>query len=226
MNRRQYSPFDRLLSNVDNALRTLSPGVTKAERPSPAPHTEPTVTRPRSAPTDGGHQPGASTRHTLGLMRINHTGEVCAQALYQGQASTAGLPHIRLAMEAAAREEEDHLAWCEARIEELGGRPSRLNPLFYAVSYAIGATAGLAGDRWSLGFVAETEHQVARHLEKHLYQLPQDDSRSRAILEQMRADEIQHAQTAETAGAASLPLPVRHMMTAMSKVMTFTTYRI
>lgn len=225
MTRRHYSPLDRLLSNVDNALRTLSPGVTKGERPSPAPAASSADSNPQQDVPR--HSTAANpARHTLGLMRINHTGEVCAQALYQGQASTAGLPHIRLAMEAAAREEEDHLAWCESRIKELGGRPSRLNPLFYAISYTIGATAGLAGDRWSLGFVAETEHQVARHLEKHLYQLPEDDSRSRAILEQMRADELGHAQTAETAGAATLPLPVRHLMTAMSKVMTFTTYRV
>src|SRR5699024_4280828 len=123
-------------------------------------------------------------RQVTGLMRINHTGEVCAQALYQGQATTATLPHIRHAMEAAAQEEEDHLAWCDDRIRELGGVPSRLNPLFYAVSYALGAGAGLAGDRWSLGFVSETERQVVRHLDNHLSRLPTSDVRSRAILEQ------------------------------------------
>lgn len=210
---RQLSPLDKLLSSADNALRTLTPGTTKAER-------QPANDSPAGALAD------TERRHIAGLMRINHTGEVCAQALYQGQASTASLPHVRHAMEQAAREEEDHLAWCEDRLAELGSVPSKLNPLFYAMSFGIGAAAGLAGDRWSLGFVAETEHQVVRHLEDHLQQLPMDDQRSRAILEQMRIDELKHAVTAEGAGGAQLPPPIQHVMSLMSKVMTWSTYRI
>jgi len=198
MTERRLSPLDRLLARADNALRTLTPGTVQAER------------SPTSSPTGPGSDiqpgtlPGDQRRHVLGLMRINHTGEVCAQALYQGQASTASLPHIRHAMEESAREEEDHLAWCEE----------------------VGATAGLIGDRWSLGFVTETENQVVKHLESHLYQVPESDLRTRAILEQMKTDELKHAVTAKDAGGADLPLPVRHAMTLMSKVMTFTTYRI
>jgi ubiquinone biosynthesis monooxygenase Coq7 len=211
--RRQLSGLDKLLSRADNALRTLTPGTTKAER-------QPDNDAPASTLVD------ADRQHIAGLMRINHTGEVCAQALYQGQASTASLPHVRRAMEEAAREEEDHLAWCEERLGELGSVPSKLNPIFYATSFAIGAIAGLAGDRWSLGFVAETEHQVVRHLEAHLQQLPADDARSRAILEQMRVDELKHALSAENAGGAALPPPLQAAMKAMSKVMTWSTYRI
>lgn len=219
MSERRLTPLDKLLARADNALRTLTPGTVKAERaPAPEPYAH--------TGNERGFLPEDQRRHVLGLMRINHTGEVCAQALYQGQASTAGLPHVRLAMEEAAREEEDHLAWCEERISELGGVPSKLNPLFYAMSYAVGATAGLVGDRWSLGFVSETENQVVRHLDSHLYQVPESDLRTRSILEQMRADELRHAITAKDAGGAELPLPVRHAMTLMSKVMTFTTYRI
>ncbi|ASK33037.1 demethoxyubiquinone hydroxylase family protein (plasmid) [Alcanivorax sp. N3-2A] len=215
MTARQLSPLDRLLSRVDNALRTLTPGTTRAERQNPAP------VEGEDAPL-----PDTLRRHVAGLMRINHTGEVCAQALYQGQASTATLPHVRHAMEEAAREEEDHLAWCEDRILELGSVPSRLNPLFYAISYALGAGAGLAGDRWSLGFVSETEQQVVRHLEDHLTRLPDNDLRSRAILTQMREDELRHAITASDAGGAPLPPPIKGAMALMSKVMTFSTYRL
>lgn len=156
MTGRRYSALDQLLAKADNALRTLTPGVTTGDRPTPGPNSE------ISANTK---------RHTAGLMRINHTGEVCAQALYQGQAATAKLPHVRHAMEEAAREEEDHLAWCEERLRELDSAPSKLNPIFYALSFGIGATAGLIGDKWSLGFVAETEYQVVKHLENHLAQL-------------------------------------------------------
>ncbi|MED5387552.1 MAG: 2-polyprenyl-3-methyl-6-methoxy-1,4-benzoquinone monooxygenase [Pseudomonadota bacterium] len=219
MSERRLSPLDKLLARADNALRTLTPGTIQAER-APA-HASPAPDAP-----EAGSLPADKRRHVLGLMRINHTGEVCAQALYQGQASTASLPHVRHAMEEAAKEEEDHLAWCEERIRELGGVPSKLNPLFYAMSYAVGATAGLVGDRWSLGFVSETENQVVRHLESHLFQVPESDLRTRAILEQMKADELKHAVTAKDAGGADLPPPVRHAMTLMSKVMTFTTYRI
>lgn len=216
---RHYSPLDRLLNRADNALKTLTPGATQANRRSPA-QTGPAEAQVEASLNDD------ERRHVAGLMRINHTGEVCAQALYQGQASTATLPHVRHAMEEAAREEEDHLAWCEDRIRELGAVPSRLNPLFYAMSYTLGAVAGLAGDRWSLGFVSETEKQVVHHLENHLTHIPQQDDRTRAILTQMRSDELKHAVTAADAGGAPLPAPVRHAMTAMSKVMTFTTYRI
>ncbi|GAA5126263.1 2-polyprenyl-3-methyl-6-methoxy-1,4-benzoquinone monooxygenase [Alloalcanivorax gelatiniphagus] len=216
MTERQLTPLDRLLSRVDNAMRTLTPGSAHAER------------QPQGLQEarDEGPLSDDERRHVTGLMRINHTGEVCAQGLYQGQASTATLPHVRHAMEEAAREEEDHLAWCEDRIRELGGVPSRLNPIFYAMSYALGAGAGLAGDRWSLGFVAETENQVVRHLENHMTRLPMRDRRSRAILEQMRSDELKHAVTASDAGGAPLPPPVRGAMTLMSKVMTFATYRV
>ena len=213
--RRNLSPIDRLLSSVDNAMRTLTPGTARSERATPG------VDQTDHSPTEP-----LSREHLAGLMRINHTGEVCAQALYQGQASTARLPTVRKAMEEAAREEEDHLAWCEARLAELDSVPSRLNPLFYAMSYGIGAVAGLAGDRWSLGFVSETEQQVVRHLESHLAQVPDSDLRTRAILEQMREDELRHAVTAKGAGGADLPPPVRAAMTLMSKVMTFSTYRI
>ena len=157
------------------------------------------------------------------LMRVNHTGEVCAQALYQGQALTAREPHLREAMEEAAREENDHLAWCEARLEELDARTSLLNPLFYAASLGLGTAAGLAGDRWSLGFLAETERQVVRHLEGHLLRLPRQDERSRAILEQMRVDEGAHATRAVEEGAAELPAPLRRAMGLSARVMTGST---
>jgi len=216
MNRpRQLTATDLFLGRIENALKTLSPGATRAER-----QPEPTSAAPSRAPQ------GDQARHIAGLMRINHTGEVCAQALYQGQATTARLPRVRQAMEQAAREEEDHLAWCEDRLRELDSIPSKLNPLFYAMSFTVGAVAGLAGDRWSLGFVSETERQVVRHLESHLSQLPPDDHRSQAILKQMRDDELRHAVTAEQSGGAPLPTPIRHAMTLMSKVMTWSTYRV
>lgn len=210
---RKYTAVDQLLSRVDNALRTLTPGVTRTQRPL------------RESRDDNG-MPAGHRRHTAGLMRINHTGEVCAQALYQGQATTARLPHVRHAMEQAAQEEEDHLAWCETRLRDLDAIPSRLNPIFYALSFSIGAVAGVAGDRWSLGFVSETERQVVRHLESHLAQIPSADEQTRRILEQMRDDELKHATTAEQAGGAELPPPVKGLMRVMSKVMTFTTYRL
>jgi ubiquinone biosynthesis monooxygenase Coq7 len=211
---RRYTTMDQWLARADNALRTLVPGTTRAQR------------EPEAGPVPAHSEPPASERaHIAGLMRINHTGEVCAQALYQGQATTARLPDVREAMEASAREEEDHLAWCEQRINELGGHPSRFNPIFYALSFSLGAAAGLAGDRWSLGFVAETEHQVVRHLESHLDRIPPADEQSRRIIAQMRADELKHAVTAEEAGGAQLPPPVKNAMTLMSEVMKFTTYR-
>ena len=158
------------------------------------------------------------------LMRVNHSGEICAQALYQGQALTARDSAARAALEHAAQEETEHLAWTERRITELGGRKSLLNPLWYAGSFAIGATAGLLGDKWNLGFLAETEHQVVRHLEGHLQRLPAADRKSRAIVEQMRDDEARHATSALRHGGAELPSPVRAAMQLSSKVMTGTAF--
>ena len=158
--------------------------------------------------------------------RINHTGEVCAQALYQGQALTASLPHIREQMEHAAEEEVDHLVWCEQRIRELGSHTSLLNPLFYGLSFAIGASAGAISDKVSLGFVAATEDQVCKHLDDHLQQIPSSDRKSRAILEQMRIDEEEHATSALDAGGYRFPAPIKFGMSLMAKVMTSSTYRI
>jgi len=158
------------------------------------------------------------------LMRINHVGEVCAQALYSGQAFTSRNPAIVDALKEAAAEETDHLAWCESRIQELGGRKSLLNPVWYAGSFTLGAIAGAVGDRWNLGFLAETEQQVSAHLSSHLAQLPAEDAKTRAIIEQMHADESAHAQEAHDLGAAALPTPVKKMMKLSSKIMTKTAY--
>jgi ubiquinone biosynthesis monooxygenase Coq7 len=211
---RHYSPLDRLIGEADRVLRTLAPGAMQASRPSPA--------ATQAAPTLNDEE----RRHAAGLMRINHTGEVCAQALYQGQALTARLPKVREEMAQAAREEEDHLAWCETRVNELGEQTSVLNPLWYGMSFCIGAAAGIAGDKWSLGFVAETERQVCEHLEGHLAQLPVQDEKTRAILNQMYADEDHHRQMAVAAGAAELPPPVKGLMSLISKVMTRTAYKL
>lgn len=213
-NDRHYSPVDRLLLQADMALRTLLPFSGQPARPSPAVVEQETELDARQ------------TRHIAGLMRINHTGEVCAQALYQGQALTARLPRVREAMEHAADEEIDHLAWCEQRIRQLGSHPSVLNPLFYGLSFGVGAVAGLVSDRVSLGFVAATEDQVVKHLDEHLQQIPEQDAKSRAILEQMRSDELEHANSALDAGGVRFPAPVKLGMTLLSKVMTKTTYRI
>jgi len=211
---RHYSPADRLLMQADSALRTLLPFSGQPARPSPA------VLKNEAELSE------SETRHVAGLMRINHTGEVCAQALYQGQALTARLPQVRRAMEQAAEEEIDHLAWCEQRIRQLGSHTSVLNPLFYGLSFGIGATAGLISDRISLGFVAATEDQVCKHLDEHLGQLPASDDKSRAILEQMREDEQQHSTAAIEAGGLRFPAPVKFGMSLVSKVMTKATYRI
>ena len=165
-------------------------------------------------------------RHAAGLMRVNHVGEVCAQALYQAQALTARSRELRAQMETAAREEQDHLAWTEQRLRELDDRPSLLNPLWYAGAFAIGLAAGRAGDRWSLGFVVETERQVEQHLAGHLERLPAADRASRAIVERMKEEEAQHARAAEGAGAARLPAPVRWAMRGAAKLMTSTAHRI
>ncbi len=211
---RHYSPADRLLMQADAALRTLLPFSGQPSRPSPA------LLKTEAELSE------SETRHVAGLMRINHTGEVCAQALYQGQALTARLPRVRQAMEQAADEEIDHLAWCEQRIRQLGSHTSVLNPIFYGLSFGIGASAGLISDRISLGFVAATEDQVCKHLDDHLGQLPAGDEKSRAILEQMRDDEAQHSTAAIEAGGLRFPAPVKFGMSLVSKVMTKATYRI
>lgn len=212
MTTRHYTPIDALLINIDQALRTLFGQPTTTGRPHPAAETPPT------------ELPPAEQIQTARLMRVNHTGEVCAQALYQGQALTARLETVRERMEQAAGEENDHLVWCKIRLQELDSHTSRLNPLFYAGAFALGALAGKAGDRWSLGFVAETEHQVVEHLDSHLRRLPVDDQHTRAILEQMRDDEAQHATQALAAGGIPLPLSIRQLMRGAAKVMTGTTY--
>jgi ubiquinone biosynthesis monooxygenase Coq7 len=205
---RDYSPVDQALMGFDQALRTVFGRPRVTERANPA---------EQHADVDLSED---ERRHVGGLMRVNHTGEVCAQGLYQGQALTARLSEVRESLERSALEENDHLAWCEQRLEELGARKSLLNPLWYAGSFAMGAAAGLAGDKWSLGFVVETERQVEDHLDDHIAQVPGDDQRTRAILEQMKADEIHHADVAHAAGGAELPTPVRLAMKAVSKVMT------
>lgn len=210
----QRSTIDQLLIQFDQALRTCVPGTTEANRESPA------------ANADEMELSNLEKQHAAGLMRINHTGEVCAQALYQGQATTALLGEVRKSLEQAAEEEVDHLAWCEQRLTELNSRPSVLNFLWYTLSFGLGAAAGLAGDRWSLGFVAETEHQVCEHLEDHLSKLPKQDNKSRAILEQMIADEKHHEETARQAGGLEPPIAIRQAMNAMSQLMKKTTYHI
>ncbi|MET0083038.1 MAG: 2-polyprenyl-3-methyl-6-methoxy-1,4-benzoquinone monooxygenase [Sedimenticola sp.] len=212
MSSRDYSPIDNALIGIDQALRTIF------GRPLVTERTNPANSLPESESSEEVRE------HTAKLMRINHTGEVCAQALYQGQALTAKLPDVRDSMERAAQEENDHLAWCESRLNELGNRKSFLNPLWYAGSFAIGAAAGAAGDKWSLGFVAETEHQVCAHLDSHLEQIPASDQKSRAILEQMREDELHHATVALEHGGAELPGPIKLAMKLTSKVMTRSVY--
>lgn len=202
------------MMQVDTGLRTLFGKPCTTERENPANDTAETDLTVNEKDLAGR------------LMRINHSGEVAAQGLYQGQALTAKLPEVRAKMERAAQEENDHLDWCEQRINELGTHTSYLNPLWYFGSVAIGATAGLAGDKWSLGFVAETEHQVVRHLDSHLKQISENDAKSRAILEQMKEDEGHHATVALNAGGAELPAPIKKFMSLSSKVMTKTVYRI
>ena len=213
MTDRHYSFADQLMLNADQALRTLFGRPQVTERPNPADD------MPDADLSD------VQRDHVARLMRINHTGEVCAQALYQGQALTARDPVVRTSMERSAAEENDHLDWCEQRVEELGGRLSLLNPFWYAGSFAIGALAGVAGDKWSLGFVAETERQVEGHLDEHLEQVPAEDQRTRAILEQMKRDEIEHGQKALDHGGARLPAPIKALMKVTAKIMTTSVYR-
>jgi ubiquinone biosynthesis monooxygenase Coq7 len=205
--------MDRLIAEFDRALRAVA-GVAHAERSSPA-----------QAVPDTTLEEGPKA-HAAALMRVNHVGEICAQALYQGQALTAREPQARQALEKAAREEQDHLAWSADRIRELGGRPSLLNPLWYAGSFAIGAAAGLLGDKWNFAFLAETERQVEEHLAGHLEALPPEDRRTRAVVEAMRADEAQHRASALQLGAAELPEPVKRAMRFASRVMTTVAYRV
>ncbi|WP_168396595.1 2-polyprenyl-3-methyl-6-methoxy-1,4-benzoquinone monooxygenase [Acinetobacter indicus] len=210
---RHYTGLDKFIHSFDQALRSLVPGVTSAQRDNPG----------QNAPTQ---LAVSEARHVAGLMRVNHSGEVCAQALYHGQALTAKLPNVRREMEQAAIEEQDHLAWCEDRLKELDSHTSLLNPVWYGLSFGMGAIAGVAGDKYSLGFVAETERQVSLHLEDHIRQLPAHDERSRKILEQMNEDELHHRDTALNAGGVDLPAPVRIAMTGISKLMTKTSYYI
>jgi 3-demethoxyubiquinol 3-hydroxylase len=211
---RRYSLLDRALIRFEHALSTSLADAAQAEREYPA-GAVPELVLDADA-----------RRHAAGLMRINHTGEVCAQALYVGQAAVARDPRTRHDLERAAQEETDHLAWCGARLAELQSRPSLLNPVWYAGSYAIGVAAGLAGDGWNLGFVVETERQVEAHLEEHLETLPPGDERSRAILRTMKDDEARHADHAQQAGARALPPPIPALMALASRVMKTVAYRL
>ena len=208
------SLIDRFIIEFDTALRSVVGGA-HARRPTPGSDKQSTTLLDAK-----------EREHAAGLMRVNHVGEVCAQALYQSQKLVARNPEIRQMLDHSGQEEMDHLAWCETRLQELGSHTSYLNPIWYAGSFTIGLAAGLAGDKWSLGFVAETEKQVEDHLESHLEKLPVEDDRSRAIVDQMRIDEIEHGQAAISAGGATLPEPIQKLMQVMSKVMTTTAYKI
>lgn len=203
--------MDKLIVGIDKLLR-LGTGVSVSSRQNPGSFLQ------ESALSE------QERRHSAGLMRINHVGEVCAQALYDSQAQFAKSESVKRQLQLAAKEEEDHLAWTAERLSELGARPSLLNPLWYAGSYAIGAVAARLGDAHSLGFVVETERQVESHLAGHLEKLPPQDSKSRAIVQQMHTDEISHGQKAQAMGAADVPLPAKMLMRAMAKVMTTTAY--
>lgn len=214
MHERHLTPLDRFIVGINDALQTIAVPASRASRANPA---------------DGIDDAELDSRqklHAAGLMRVNHAGEMAAQGLYQGHAAVARDEEVSKQMHEAAEEEFDHLAWCEQRLSELESAPSKLNPLWYAGSFAIGAASGLFGDKWSLGFIAETERQVCEHLSGHLQRLPDDDQRSRAIVKQMRNEEQQHGDNADAAGAADLPRPVKDLMRLTSKVMTKTAYRI
>lgn len=214
MGQRKLTFIDTLLDQIDSGLRTTFATAPTPNRPSPAnAMDEPELNEEQR-------------QHAIGLMRVNHAGEICAQALYQGQALTAKLPEVGDKMRESAEEEIDHLAWCEQRIEELGGKTSALNPAWYAMSFALGAGAGLISDKLSLGFVAATEHQVCSHLEKHLEQLPEEDDKSRLIVAQMLKDEAHHAESALAAGGHKFPKPVESLMTLVSSAMTKSSYKI
>ena len=211
---RRLTLIDKLICEADTVMRTLSSRGNTAGRASPARgHSESELD-------------ARSKKHVAGLMRVNHTGEVCAQALYQGQALTAKLPSVREEMQEAATEEVDHLVWCEERLRQLDSRPSALNPAWYGLSFTIGALAGAVGDAVSLGFVAATEERVCAHLKEHLRQLPEEDRRSRLILQKMLEDEERHGENALAAGGQDFPRPVKNVMTALSQVMTRSSYYI
>ena len=212
MKRRQLTPLDRLLVSANNALRTVATPAGRTARSNPAENI-------LDADLDARQK-----RHAAGLMRINHAGEVAAQALYQGHATVARDKNIEEQMQRAADEEFDHLAWCEQRIHELGEDVSKLSPFWYAGAFAIGAASGVLGDKWSLGFIAETERQVCAHLDSHLDSLPEEDAKSRAIVEQMRDEEEEHGENAIDAGAAELPAPIKGVMRLTARVMTKTAY--
>ncbi len=214
MEERQLDPLDRLISGIDNALRATSSAATPASRPNPAAGI---AESPLSA---------EEKSHAASLMRVNHAGEIAAQGLYQGHAAVVRDPRLEQQMLKAADEELDHLGWCEQRLSELGSYPSKLRPLWYAGAWAIGAASGILGDKWSLGFIEETERQVSEHLTGHIGRLPESDAKSRAIIEQMRAEEEIHGANARDAGAAELPRPVRELMRLTAKVMTRTAYWI
>ncbi|MCP5123085.1 MAG: 2-polyprenyl-3-methyl-6-methoxy-1,4-benzoquinone monooxygenase [Pseudomonadales bacterium] len=214
MRQRRLSLLDRVITEADSALRTVTNRGHAAGRPSPS-----------SGHADTGLS-AQERRHVAGLMRVNHTGEVCAQALYQGQALTAKLPTVREEMQQAAAEEVDHLVWCEQRLQELDSGPSVLNPAWYGLSFALGAVAGAISDKVSLGFVAATEERVCNHLRDHLKSLPEDDRKSRLILQKMLEDEQRHGDKALKAGGTDFPRPVKDAMTLVSKVMTGSSYRI
>lgn len=211
---RNLSLTDRIIRHLDHTVRVLFAEPAGTGRPNPA------------GPVHDSEFSATGKADSICLMRVNHAGEVCAQALYQGQALTARRNEVRRQMQQAADEENDHLAWCRQRLDELGGYTSLLNPFWYAGSFLIGATTGALGDKWSLGFLAETEHQVVKHLEGHLQRLPANDNRSQAILEQMKADEAAHRRTALKSGGKALPGVARKLMTLMSRVMTTAAYRI
>jgi 3-demethoxyubiquinol 3-hydroxylase len=209
---RRFSPLDHFIIHTDYALRTLLGPPQVTERPNPA----------LNVPETELHD--SERRQSAGLMRVNHAGEIAAQGLYQGQALTARLPGVRDNMQRAAQEENDHLDWCEKRLHELNSHTSVFKPLWYFGSFSIGAIAGAAGDKWSLGFVAETERQVVKHIDNHLQKLPVNDLKSRAILTQMRIDEKHHATTAIKAGGVPLPKTIKFIMRQTAKVMTATAY--
>lgn len=211
---RNYTAIDRFIIGIDKALQMASGQIDEARRSNPAGSVPEIVMEEEQR------------RHAAGLMRVNHTGEVCAQALYAGQAVTARTPEVQAEMQKAASEEIDHLSWCKERLDELESKPSLLDPFWFAGSFAIGAAAGLAGDGWSLGFLKETENQVEAHLEGHIEKLPPEDARSRAILDQMKIDEAKHAKMAEDSGAYDLPRPVRRLMKLTAGVMKAVAYRV
>ena len=214
MTNRRLTTIDKVLTQIDQGLRTAFSHAPQPNRKSPA---------DSLVDADLNDKDRA---HAIGLMRVNHTGEVCAQALYQGQALTAQLPEVREKMKLSAAEEIDHLAWCEERINKLGGETSILNPIWYAMSFGIGAGTGLISDKLSLGFVAATEDQVSAHLSKHLSDLPEKDIKSRAIVEEMLVDEQRHAQAARDAGGYEFPSAVKKLMTLASSAMTLSSYRL